>query len=131
MKAQLIASEFRIGNLLNYHGQEVRVMSIYRNSAEFGYFEDSIGFQRYTNDDFPKPIELNEEWLVNKFGWECFEDGWYGLHKFGLGYEFTWNIYDGLLRWKGSAIDCRFVHSLQNCYYAIKKQELVLKVSAE
>lgn len=130
MKAQVSAREFRYGNI--FMAGKVRAIG-------FEFMAAGITYDRLDAEDVGchcewkdvQPIELNEEWLVNKFGWECFEDGWYGLHKFGLGYEFTWNIYDGLLRWKGSAIDCRFVHSLQNCYYAIKKQELSLKVSVE
>jgi hypothetical protein len=61
----MTAKELRVGNILEYHGQQVIVLEIKRNSAEFGYFTDSIGFERlYTDSDFPKPIPLTEERLV-------------------------------------------------------------------
>lgn len=68
-------NELKIGNLFDYHGQTVHVMSIGRKIVEFGYFIDSIGFNRlYNGEDFPDSIPLSEEWLLN-FGGERDEYG--------------------------------------------------------
>jgi hypothetical protein len=69
------------------------------------------------------PIPLTPEILV-KCGFENFEDGWYGKDKYGLYFKFTWNIYDKLVRWKGSNINCEHLHQLQNLYFALTGTEL-------
>ena len=130
------ATELRIGNFIGMNLEEYpnnfftaleigETMKVYEGlitlkGANIKRVETSFMYV----DDF-EPIPLNEDWLV-RFKWDCFQEGWYGLNKYGLGHEFTWNIYDGMLRWKGSAIDCKFVHQLQNIVHALKGTELTL-----
>jgi hypothetical protein len=61
----LKAKDLRIGNIFEYHDQIVFVQKISNMFAEFGYFKDSIGFQRpFESHDFPKQIELTEDILL-------------------------------------------------------------------
>lgn len=46
----------KIGDPYYYHGIEVLVMAITEASATFGYFKNSIGFERkFGDNDFPIP----------------------------------------------------------------------------
>ena len=134
--SKMKASELRMGNILEYHGQQVIVLEIKRDSAEFGYFTYSIGFERfYLGHDFPNPIPLTEEWLV-KAGFDDIDSGYlsielpncgggriclwkmnYGgypvLHSIGIGNKPT-----GWLR------EVKYVHTLQNLYFALTQTEL-------
>lgn len=65
MKNEIKTTELRVGNLLNYCGQEVYVLSILRDSyVELGYFKDSVGFIRSLNDIDLNPIQLTEDLLL-------------------------------------------------------------------
>jgi hypothetical protein len=66
-------------------------------------------------------IPLTPEILV-KAGFENFEDGWYSL------FDFTWNIYDKVLRWMGVQIKCHDLHQLQNLYFALTGEELNIQL---
>jgi hypothetical protein len=68
-----------------------------------------------------EPIPLTPEILV-KAGFENFEDGWYSL------FDFTWNIYDKVLRWMGVQIKCHDLHQLQNLYFALTGEELNIEL---
>jgi len=129
----MTAKELRVGNILEYHGQQVIVLEIKRNSAEFGYFNDSIGFERlYTDSDFPKPLDIKREHLLH-FGFEektilrydkeplalCGGAG--GMHisffEYGDGaYGYSKQIY------VGNPIN--YVHQLQNLYFVLTGTEL-------
>ena len=124
----ILAKDLRIGNLLAYHGQSVHVMAIDKVSAEFGYFTDSIGFERtFGSPDFPKHIPLTEEFLI-RFGFE-------------KRYEMFWRKGVIYLLMNGEKFEFRFfgadtdvfyikpieyVHSLQNLYFALCGEELTL-----
>jgi hypothetical protein len=121
------AEKLRIGNFLNYYGQDVIVLELLKNNyAEFGYFRDSIGFNRkLTEKHSPKPIPLTEEWLL-KFGLnssdyitldkeECIlidihqNTVWIGNKK---AFQYAVGVY------------IKHVHQLQNLYYALTQKEL-------
>lgn len=127
------AEELRLWNLFDYHGQIVFVLAIKRTCAEYGYFKDSIGFERnYTGafNDSPKPIPITEEWL-RKFGFEYEKQtvGGYerweikspkgGKIKF-LDKKFTWDAGE-------YSTYILYVHELQNIYFALTGKELELK----
>lgn len=148
--------ELRLGNLLNYHGVNVIVVGINRHEASFGYFQDSVGFDRtYDGDDFPKPIPLTEELLL-RFGFEDSNELDRRLYKFNnidwclcgqtpfsryfrvyqildkeeqgrkdiRGRVFgSFKIYAGQ-HW---VLSVRYVHELQNIYFALTGEELTLK----
>jgi hypothetical protein len=61
---ELKASDLRIGNKLNYCGQECHLMAIYKNNEiELGYFTDSVGFIRKIDDKDISPIPILEDKL--------------------------------------------------------------------
>lgn len=136
------ATELRIGNLFDNHGAICHVMAIKINSAEFGYFEDSVGFERRFDNEIilPNPIPLTEEW-ISKLG---FDDGILHFAK-----TLTYNNYTQILRvnhkekytvdfivikGKRKAVSyingiskIQYVHQLQNLYFALTGQELEIK----
>lgn len=108
------ANELRIGNRIKLGSNEIIVS------------KETI----YNVENFPKlysPIPLSEEWLV-KFGFTE-KKKWFYKENFLLGYlstddhlqaewkfggvEGTWNL-----------IDIKYVHQLQNLYFALTGQEL-------
>lgn len=124
MKAQ----ELRIGNLFDYHGQSVHVMII----------TDSVGFERFIDsEDFPKPIPLTPEWL-EKFGFKSDLEDWYyittvkdqylasnphGVYLSNTDPEDESKHADEF----SVKLDIRYVHQLQNLYFALTGSELQVK----
>ena len=117
----MISSELRIGNI---------VQSVYN---------DTFGISQETLCDFAngyvnlKPITLTEEWL-KKFGFDFSVDTWYlngvaiweteccgakGNEEIGFFYE---------LRDVGMMdMNIKYVHQLQNLYFALTGKELIIK----
>lgn len=117
------ANELRIGNLVSNFGQHCFVMNIYKdNKVELGYFEDSIGFVRSLDDIDIKPILLTEEWLLN-FGFEKLGAIVFQCDHFRLLEE------DGIFYFHSAVrkTEIKFVHQLQNLYFALTGNELILK----
>lgn len=138
------ASELRLMNLLNYLEETVYVLGVRQNNEymlpshnlELGYFVDSVGFERNENDPDIHPIPLTEEWLL-KFGFEVYSD--YSFRNFRLpennffvsmwmeekpvaGFEETGAVY-----WSDNYRAIKYVHSLQNLYFALTGKELEIK----
>lgn len=114
------SKDLRCGNLLHYYGLDVIVLAISKDSADLGYFTDSIGFTRHYDVDFPKPISLTEDWL-ERFGFE--KKGGVGIYWelenvtiFVEDGKFT-NIIEE---------EIESVHALQNYFHALKRKELEL-----
>jgi hypothetical protein len=118
------ASELRIGNLVNdYQFKKPLKVTI-------GVLEEIENGM-----DFYEPIPLTEEWLV-KFGFEEYdrmgdniffafkkEDNFkFNLHLFFL--ELSVSFYG--LNWE-RAIKLKYVHQLQNLYFAITGEELSIE----
>lgn len=109
------AKELRIGNLVNRDGKNIVINS--------GYEIDNYEGQY-------KPIPLTEEWLL-KFGFEIKlklsgHNGFYlnGFYIIKSNYVFELLI-------EGSSVilsKIKFVHQLQNLYFALTGQELTIKV---
>ena len=103
------ANELRIGNYYNQFGNERTVTG-----------ETIKDLTNAPNEQlWCKPIPLTEEWLL-RFGFEAIDDGWYQK------VEFTWNIYDYLVRWNGNVINAQYVHQIQNLYFALTGEELTI-----
>ena len=128
------ATELRIGNYLSNCDQTVIVLSIAReyekHDVELGYFKDSIGFNRNLKDKNIYPIELAHDWFL-KLGFFCHDfntykeynhnDCYFYVRKCGDEYYITpdeEHIF-------GEAF--KYVHQLQNKFFAIYNQELVIK----
>lgn len=118
------ATDLKQNNLIFYNDKIVTVAGTigntiyYKGDAEV-YFDSNIGeiYQPF------KPIPLTEEWLL-KFG---FEEK-YGYIKNGvhLNTDYSLFIEDeiGFNEWTA---DCEYVHQLQNLYFALTGEELIIK----
>lgn len=110
------ANELRIGNYIYSFGDILKID-----------LNDICNVECSTDDVF-EPIPLTEEWLL-KFGFEKINNEyWYMYYAFCINEYFdvfgikvtkSWqNIY---------GIKIRYVHQLQNLYFALTGQELTFK----
>lgn len=119
-------SEFRIGNLLLFRDKRIVEVSNLGNSFETIELVNGL---RYGSDDINEynPIELTEEWLL-KLGFEKDEESktWSiltSLEKFDYLFEIE-NKYQQFFQPDFLRIDIKYVHQLQNLYFALTGQEL-------
>lgn len=110
--------DLRIDNLLYYNNEEKEIASI--NSDSTIRFKDKekgcIGcFKIYS--DLIKPIPITEEWLL-KFGFE--KDNMYWIDDTNIGFTFYKN---GKIEWNQPK-HIKYVHELQNLYFALTGKEL-------
>jgi hypothetical protein len=118
------AKELRIGNLIMWEGNHHKISSI-----------NSNGFVSITKKNLEpsrfliqktKPIKLTEEWLV-KFG---FEIDWIISHKdeyFNL-FQESENYYYSADMHHYTSVKMMHVHQLQNLYFALTGEELIIKI---
>lgn len=120
------ANELRIGNRLIFIDDEVVVSGI----ENYLQYTDKIycnGFTRPQSISHFKPIQLTEDWLLN-FGFEF--DGGCSWWKDEI--EMTIDVGEdeySAFNSDGNYITMngiKYVHSLQNLYFAIKGEELTL-----
>ena len=125
--------ELRIGNLVHIGGHNTDITDLLTNpvelyasvSPDYGYMESDV-----------QPIPLTEEWLL-KFGFELsFDEYWVSadgelfIDKLSMrmvvagatGYEYYYSEV-------GKRI--KFVHQLQNLYFALTSEELEIKNQVE
>ncbi len=145
------ANELRIGNLFNplntsgqIHLPEKTVIKI----GMIGFFdvsvcEYSLPFASADLFELPirrlSPIPLTEEWLL-KFGFECIgketdyemfcigyieNDSHEGIGSYSCSFELNKND-DGSFHLELSSIDVKYVHQLQNLYFALTEEELAI-----
>lgn len=135
----MTTNEFRIGNIINYAGNPVQVLEIFRDKKlELGYFCDSIGFTRSLDDDlYLKKIPLTTDWLI-RGGCEKVNNSTYRMGTFtfqnvimpesndGDVVERIFNSKKGFrVCMQGRFIRNIFwVHDWQNFHFGISKQEL-------
>ena len=123
MKAQ----HLRIGNLLKYcdDGSIFTVDGIHEYGIDC-HDDVENSYMEYENFE---PIPLTEEWLF-KFGFENDDDDFLkdidertGIHISLKTGRYLLEGYDGVIK-----IPCeiKYVHELQNLYYALTKKELTL-----
>ena len=105
------ASELRIGNLIKDRAKVVEV-----ENHHFSLLES------YHKEDF-QPIPLTEEWLL-KFGFETKDKVFWDVGNFRVGQD-RWGGYDYVNR--RVDIDLKYVHQLQNLYFALTGEELTIK----
>jgi hypothetical protein len=122
------ATDLRIGNLVNYEISEGDVLPNVIDWQDLKWLsEDEQGFNLFHN-----PIPLTEEWLM-KFG---FVKGKFDNYVLVLDNEFSKISY-----WSNSkkielsntrettwgAVNCMYLHQLQNLYFALTGTELIQK----
>ena len=126
------ANELRIGNLIqNYQGDILECFGVTcegheRNSIV--WYDNELGF--YLDIEEIKPIELTEDWLLG-FGFVKIGNS-YKMKNFGrfifthIGITFRpAGMLDSLLR----TDLIKYVHQLQNLYFALTGEELTIKQS--
>lgn len=109
------STELRIGNLvLDKKDREITIITVaHINEGLINYWMENVYL----------PIPLNEEWLI-KFGFkekhvfEMVSEWSIGEHRVQSDAEiFIWMGYKG-------GVQLRFVHQLQNLYFALTSKEL-------
>lgn len=111
----IAANEIRVGNLILNDGVVVKS-------------DGRTIFDIWGENKVYLPIELTEEWLL-KFG---FESELTGVHKE------QWQLYKKdhfVLHWRNEfcefgwieSIEIKYVHQLQNLFYALTGEELIIK----
>lgn len=116
------ANELRIGNLLSYRNNVVKI-----NLSDIDYvYTDNTGSQKYF-----KTIPITEEWLL-KFGFDKSNRIDFGELKpcyanFSFALMIRHNSY--FIDWIGGNTEIKYVHQLQNLYFALTGEELTLSVT--
>jgi hypothetical protein len=124
----MIASELRIGNLLDYNGKIVKVNTLaidfHGNQTMLASKENFLW--NVSKIDGIKPIPLTEEWLL-KFGFDERLHGWWS-EKIFLRKDENGNLW---FDWNGTtqteSIEIKYLHELQNLYFALAGNELKIK----
>ena len=109
------AKDLRIGNLV-FIGKEVNVLEL----VDFVDIYENNTIKHF------EPIPLTEEWLL-KFGFESY-DGEYKYASRWLNIEKSENGYVKLADdYFIDSFEFKHVHQLQNLYFALTNEELILK----
>ena len=117
------ANELRIGNYIQDQGGKIlRIDWFEQNKACMQMFVNYIEVHPLTEHfDSMQPIPLTEEWLM-KFGFEAlFSGAGYVKNHVEIGYNHNgfYIITSGL--------KIKYVHQLQNLYFALTGEELTIK----
>lgn len=134
------ANELRIGNIIKIgYGYpekytEHKIIAISPN--DYGIAYDDDGDIEYIILESCKPIPLTEEWLL-KFGFEKLNNGWYSFYSLfgdGMFYQFNYNVEITKATIETSPTNetqlnnnIKYVHQLQNLYFALTNKELEIK----
>ena len=124
MKAQ----ELRIGNLVNHTTGQCKVVGFY---GEIFRAENINKIELKSNVFNLQPIPLTEEWLL-KFGFShCENYSWYEKKLPNLNIVISCNLHgDFCIENKNDIITikdrCYNLHQLQNLYFALTGEELIL-----
>ena len=127
------ANELRIGNLVKWYDVS-KVLELHSEKNKFDnvYIECEESFE-WTEYNKLEPIPLTEEWLL-KFGFENVHTDWFykDIVKTNS-YQFYFNIClsNGKITLdsgfdENSIIKLKYVHQLQNLYFALTGSELTV-----
>ena len=114
-------NELRIGNLVLFYNEVVPITGIVKS----GFYIGEHGFAINLLDWF-QPIKLTEEWLV-KLGFVKNDSGFYEQKRFTYHPEHGWNILSQWIKGWVNVAEIKYVHSLQNLYFALTGKELKIK----
>jgi len=126
------STELRIGNRINIHNRVEIVRSIYHNG--------DIQTDRYitsvdNNINIPSGIPLTEEWLI-KLGFtkeDIHDEGGFVDYRYELekGVQYFVSLWASenldIVNHVNSSTDLEYLHQLQNLYYALCGEELIMK----
>ena len=120
--------ELRIGNNVHFDGYDDCIVE--------GIGLDTVIINTYDVIDEVfisqlKPIELTEDWLIYRFGFEKELDGSYFKNDISifLDKRLKTNLYlysDRKFEWFGYGCKINYIHQLQNLYFALTGNELCL-----
>lgn len=117
------ANELRIGNLINIDDCLTEIAGITKSTVFF-----DGGFQMFIAGGI-EPIPLTEDWLL-KFGFKKIGRA-YKLINFG---KFIFHDYMGISFYPAGLVNSllrsdflKYVHQLQNLYFALTGEELLIK----
>ena len=123
---QIQAKELRIGNLT------YKILKGKRHVDEIDYL-DLAGLSGCRHYILPmglllKPIPLTEEWLI-KFGFEKLKNNGidYELHDCVISFEAKWMWTSESKLNEVRTLIPKYVHQLQNLYFALTGEELTIK----
>ena len=124
---ELSATELRIGNLVTFNHK----WDILCTVKQIQQYDIRVSFETQPNlmnalSTHPEnfiPIELTEEWLL-KFGFE--KDNELNFVKFSFKVHFWSNYNSYMYGWVGGNIELKYVHQLQNLYFALTGEELTI-----
>jgi hypothetical protein len=129
------ANELRIGNYIK--ADKIKIARMGLESDDYCQIT-ALGIHHIENGDIiAEPIPLTEEWLI-KFGFERFQ-GWLNKDAFSPGhpsqrFDLYWSKIDGFMmksRYQEDVPDTfymrhiKFVHQLQNLYFALTGNEII------
>ena len=123
------AKELRIGNYIHPLLDKKEVAEIcYIGENDFGY--ERLSDKEYFQGNSIKPIPLTEEWLV-KFGFELEDEKiYYHLDSYEDIYitktSYSFSIYNAT-HFTNIKQGIKYVHQLQNLYFALTNEELIIK----
>jgi hypothetical protein len=134
------ATELRIGNLVYGNMNEICIVTELGNVLN----PNLVSYREVSNikawgQNRQKPIPLTEEWLL-KFGFSTtdYKKGYIGInHKAGgiitdfvLTYPLVNGVFQKYFIWEHSKFkyqELKYVHQLQNLYFALTGEELTIK----
>jgi hypothetical protein len=119
------AKELRVGNKV-YGGDRIKTVDhIDANDDTFGFDEDADTFCLGMNEGYIRPIPLTTD-ILSKCGFEYnYFDGYTFQHPNGLSFtqpDIT------KINFRGAWIGCKYLHQLQNLFFALTGQDLTIKL---
>jgi len=129
---ELKANECRYGNFIigTYESEDDNL--VHETICEFKFYDCYNNYYNVESkeriEEFTgfKPIPLTEEWLL-KFGFEKIGRNFTTKDNFVIWLSLSSETYQFRLHGYGKDIEIKFVHQLQNLYYALTNEELKLK----
>jgi hypothetical protein len=113
-------NELRTGNKLLYENRIVEVMGIHKSGRV------NLDPDGYIDQNELMPAPLNREWLM-EFG---FDETAREVYQHRQLTEIFSTLNEYFFRYDGKIIaTCKYVHELQNIFFALYKEEIKLKVS--
>lgn len=116
--------EIRIGNYIRHNVLDDVSQFVEPNEDAIGE-DDMLHFLGGDGLDKAEPIPLTEEWL-RKLGFEKSYDGWDGYLSPPLG-EGRIRILNNVWNCGYCYVQLKYVHQLQNLFYALQQTELTIK----
>lgn len=125
---QLEPNELRYGNYVLHNDAIDTICEIGQSYNGYTEKQGYFNFGKYSIE----PIPLTEQWLIN-FGFDkSWDSTFFNLvlpnkYKVYISISLELESYQLCQSVQGFSIDIKFVHDLQNLYYSLTKQELILK----